>query len=196
MREQSKAAIRRKQDWRFANRWLVGRGIDLGAGDDPLLKEDWPKVTEIRAYDVAFGDKDAQFLPEIADEEFDFVHSSHCLEHLRYVRAALVNWLRVVKKGGFVIVTVPDSLLYEAGNWPSRFNSDHKASFTMRGIPIIPTSINVLHLLWKLSNADVEHVTLLTEGWTMADIDRDQTQLGRECSIEFVIRKFDAKRPF
>ena len=103
MDECSKAIPRRKQDWRFANRWLVGRGLDVGCGPDPLKKEDWPKVSEIVPYDVALGNVNAQFLPEIKDSEFDFLHSSHCLEHLSNPRAALVNWLRVVKPGGFVV---------------------------------------------------------------------------------------------
>ena len=188
MDECSKASPRRKQDWRFANRWLVGRGLDVGCGPDPLKKEDWPKVSEIVPYDVALGNVNAQFLPEIKDSEFDFLHSSHCLEHLSNPRAALVNWLRVVKPGGFVVCTVPDELLYECGRWPSLFNADHKVSFTLRSMPIIPGSINLTHLLWRL-NVDAEHVELLTEGWDAAKMGQDQTMMGAECSIEFVARR-------
>jgi predicted SAM-dependent methyltransferase len=188
MDECSKAIPRRKQDWRFANRWLVGRGLDVGCGPDPLKKEDWPKVSEIVPYDVALGNVNAQFLPEIKDSEFDFLHSSHCLEHLSNPRAALVNWLRVVKPGGFVVCTVPDELLYECGRWPSLFNADHKVSFTLRSMPIIPGSINLTHLLWRL-NVDAEHVELLTEGWDAAKMGQDQTMMGAECSIEFVARR-------
>lgn len=188
MDECSKAIPRRKQDWRFANRWLVGRGLDVGCGPDPLKKEDWPKVSEIVPYDVALGNVNAQFLPEIKDSEFDFLHSSHCLEHLSNPRAALVNWLRVVKPGGFVVCTVPDELLYECGRWPSLFNADHKVSFTLRSMPIIPGSINLTHLLWRL-NVDAEHVELLTEGWDPAKMGQDQTMMGAECSIEFVARR-------
>ena len=195
MDEQSKAAIRRKTDWRFTNRWFVGRGLDVGCGNDPLKKEDWSRVTEVVPYDKEYGNVDGRFLPEIKDEEFDFVHSSHSLEHLADARSSLTNWLRVIKPGGYVICTVPDELLYECGRWPSRFNDDHKASFTLRSMPIIPGSVNLLHLLWKLP-VDVEHVALLTEGWNRAKMGQDQTMLGAECSIEFVARKPHPSRPW
>lgn len=195
MDEQSKAKVRRANDWRFANRWFVGRGIDVGCGPDPLKKEDWPKVTEVVPYDTMYGNVDGQFLPEIKDGEFDFVHSSHCLEHLINPRAALVNWLRVIKPGGFIICTIPEEFLYELGKWPSRFNEDHKSSFTLRGMPIMPGSINVLNLLWKLP-VDVEHITLLTENWNPAKIGLDQTMSGAECAIEFVARKPHPTKPW
>ena len=195
MDECSKALPRRKADWRFSNRWFVGRGIDVGCGPDPLKKEDWPKVSEVVPYDTMYGNTDGQFLPEIKDGEFDFLHSSHTLEHLANARAALVNWLRVIKPGGFIVCTVPDELLYECGKWPSRFNSDHKVSFTLRSMPIIPGSVNLLNFLWRL-NVDVEHVELLTEGWDAAKLGTDQTLTGAECSIEFCIRKPHSTRPW
>lgn len=195
MEEQSKAKARRVKDWRFANRWMVGRGIDVGCGDDVLRKEDWPKITEVVPYDIVLGNVDAQFLPEIKDGEFDFLHSSHNLEHLKNTRVALTNWLRVVKPGGFVVVTAPDELLYEQGHWPSRFNESHLVSLTMRSMPILPGSVNILHLLWKLA-VDVEHLTLLTENWDPAKLGQDQTLLDAECSIEFVVRKPHSTRPW
>ena len=197
MDECSKANKRRRLDWRFVNRFFVGRGIDVGCGDDVLRKEDWPKITEVVPYDIVLGNVDAQFLPEIKDAEFDFLHSSHNLEHLKNPRVALTNWLRVIKPGGFIVCTVPDELLYEQGKWPSRWNEDHRASFTLRSMPIIPSSINLAHLLWKMQ-VDVEHIELLTEGWDPAKLGQDQTMLGNvaECSIEFVVRKPHATRPW
>lgn len=188
MNEASKANKRRFTDWRYANRWLVGRGIDVGCGPDPLDAIKWPKVTEIFPYDVELGHKDAQFLPEITDGEFDFLHSSHCLEHLRDARASLTNWLRVIKPGGFIICTIPEEFLYESGRWPSRYNPDHKLSFTMRSMPVISSSMNILAALWKLP-VDVEHITLLTEHYDPAKLGQDQTLTDAECAIEFVIRK-------
>lgn len=188
MDEKTKATVRRKQDWRFSNRWLVGRGIDVGCGPDPLTPEDFPKITEVVPYDRELGHQDGQFLPEIKDAEFDFVHSSHCLEHLVNTRSALTNWLRVLKPGGFIVCTIPEEFLYEFGRWPSQYNPDHKISFTMRSLPVIPSSLNIASLLWKLP-VDLEHLTLLTEGWDKAKAGQDQTLGPAECAIEFVIRK-------
>ncbi len=161
MDEQTKAYRRRIQDKRFTERWMVGKGLDVGCGRDMINKALWPKITEVDPYDIEFGHTDAQFLKEIENDKYDFVHSSHCLEHVKNPRAALGNWLRVVKPGGFVVVTIPEELLYESGCWPSSFNADHKHSFTLRSAPVIPSSINVMQLLWK-TEADIEHVTLLT----------------------------------
>jgi predicted SAM-dependent methyltransferase len=193
MDEQSKATKRRLNDWRFKNRWFVGRGLDVGCGPDPLKIEDWPNITEVVPYDQALGNVDGQYLPEIKDQEFDFVHSSHCLEHLVGTRPALINWLRVIKPGGFIICTIPEEFLYERGQWPSVFNPDHKQSFTLRYMPVIPNSTNLTSLLWRLP-LDVEHLTLLTEGWDIAKMQEDQTLGPAECAIEFVVRKPHPKK--
>ncbi len=195
MEECSKAARRRKLDWRFANRWFVGRGLDVGAGSDPLKTEDWPNVTEVVSYDKLQGHSDGQFLAEIKDDEFDFVHSSHCLEHLHNTRSALTNWLRVLKPGGYVICTVPEEFLYEFGRWPSRWNEDHKVSFTLRSMPIIPSSVNLTTLLWKLP-VDLEHLSLLTQGWDPKKAGQDQTLGEAEAAIEFVARKPHQMKPW
>jgi SAM-dependent methyltransferase len=190
MNEQSKAAIRRKNDPRFASRWFVGQGIDIGCGNDPLNKEDWPLVTEVHGYDQILGHKDAFCLPEVPNNSYDFAVSSHCLEHTKYPNYALHHWARVVKPGGFLVVTVPDEYMYEHGVWPSQFNSDHKSSFTMTSFPIIPTSINVPRLLLA-SRLNIEHISLLTNGFVpeLIKLGMDQTNMGAECAIEFVLRK-------
>lgn len=198
MNEQSKATKRRKLDPRFTNRWFVGKGIDIGCGPDPLSTDTWPKITEVVSYDIEINPSaDAQYMADVEREHFDFVHSSHCLEHIKNTRAALVNWLELLKPGGFIVCTVPEEFLYEYGRWPSRWNSDHKTSFTMRSMPIMPHSQHVSHLLWKLG-VDIEHLTLLTDHWDPAKAGLDQTLGDAECAIEFVVRKPDlsGKLPF
>lgn len=86
-------------------------------------------MSEVRTWD--WEDGDAQFLASVSDGEFDFVHSSHCLEHLVDPRKGLRNRLRVGRPGGYLVVTVPDEDLYEQGIFPSTFNQDHKWTFTI-----------------------------------------------------------------
>lgn len=196
MHEMSKANARRQQDSRYRERWFVGRGIDIGCGPDKMDASLWPQVTEVIGYDQVLGDKDARFLPEITDNTFDFAVSSHCLEHMDNVKSTLTNWMRIIKPGGFLVVTIPEELMYESGQWPSRCNSDHKASFSLRAIPIIPSSINVTNLLWKM-NVDVELVSLLTEHWDQNKIGRGDQTLGlAECAIEFVVRKRNPQKAY
>jgi len=123
MKETSKCYNLRKQRGDF-DKYLHGSGIDIGCGDDCLRVENGT----VRPWDIPDGD--AQTLPGVPDASFDFVYSSHCLEHMRSVEETLTHWLRVLKPGGALYVVVPEYILYEKMVWPSRFNIDHKQSFS------------------------------------------------------------------
>ena len=194
MWEQSKSARRRFYDGSFLNRYFVGDGIDIGGKPDPLAQYAgiFPMMRSVRTWDL--NDGDAQFMERVPDNQFDFLMSSHSLEHMIDVREALKNWIRVVKHGGFLIITVPDEDLYELGSWPSRFNSDHKWSFTIyKTKSWSPRSINVLDLIIEFaSDIEAERVHLINEFFRLPMRDKgiDQTQTPvAECSIEFILRK-------
>ena len=51
---------------------------------------------------------DATDLGQIKDNTYDFVLSSHTLEHLADPLTALSQWLRVLKQGGAIILVIPD----------------------------------------------------------------------------------------
>ena len=99
-RETAKNFEIRRQNGDFKN-YLHGQGIDIGGGPDCLKLQD-DVEGNVRLYD--FKDGDAQYLHGIKDETFDFVYSSHCLEHMRDIDIAFINWLRVLKRGVFVCV--------------------------------------------------------------------------------------------
>ncbi|MDK2125055.1 methyltransferase domain-containing protein [Parachitinimonas caeni] len=194
MNEQSKAAVRRHSDGAFLNRYFVGRGIDIGGGPDPLGQYVgvFPLMQEVMTWDREQGD--AQYLEALPDNCVDFIHSSHCLEHMVDVRVALDNWIRVVKPGGFLIITVPDEDYYELGDWPSQRNSDHKWSFTIyKPQSTMPKSINVLDLLREVGDrVGVERVCLQNNFFrkVLAQANFDQTLTPvAECAIEFVLQK-------
>ena len=44
---------------------------------------------------------------------YDFIYSSHTLEHMENVEIALSNWIRLLRKGGNLILYIPDRDLYE-----------------------------------------------------------------------------------
>ena len=52
--------------------------------------------------------REAGELSGIADGAYDFVLSSHCLEHLANPLGALREWRRVVRAGGHLLIVVPD----------------------------------------------------------------------------------------
>lgn len=135
MHEQSKAAKRRYDDGNFHNRYFIGRGIDIGCGVDSLnnLRHVFLGIQEVKPWDLPDGD--AQYMLNVPDNEFDFVTSSHCLEHMVDPKIALGNWIRICKPNGHLIITVPDREMYEQGHWPSIYNSDHKVTFSMKQFP-------------------------------------------------------------
>jgi SAM-dependent methyltransferase len=192
MQETSKALIRRLHDVRFANTYFVGNGIDIGCGPDPLTKyaQQFPLMTGIKEWDVADGD--AQLMAGAEDDSYDFVHNSHCLEHMRDPYEAFDNWLRICKPGGHIITTIPDEDLYEQGVWPSTHNGDHKTSWTiLKDESWSPASINLLEFLYQYKDKIEVLKVELINGAFIYNVQRfDQTYHSiSECAIEFVVRK-------
>lgn len=192
MNETSKSVLRRAHDIRFATRYFVGNGIDIGAGSDSLAKHAFmfSNIVSVRSWDVADGD--AQLMSTVVDNQYDFVHSSHCLEHLNNPLDGIKNWVRICKPGGYLIITVPDEDLYEGGVWPSTHNPDHKTSWTIfKKTSWSSHSINVFNLIAALDDSvQVLKIELLDMSYQYNTPRYDQTYHGNsECAIEFVLRK-------
>jgi SAM-dependent methyltransferase len=192
MKECSKSISRRLADPNFINRYFVGKGLDIGGKPDPLAlyRGLFCQMGPIKTWDREDGD--AQFLATVKDGEFDFVHSSHCLEHLVDPREGLANWLRVVRPSGYLVVTVPDEDLYEQGVFPSTFNRDHKWTFTiLKARSWSDRSLNIVELVQRLGDyAELVRLEQLsaTYRFDLPRYDQTLTPVG-ECGIEFVIRK-------
>ena len=187
----SRSIQRRLADARFATRYFRGRGLDVGGGSDSLAlyAELFPGIQNIDIWDI--GDGDAQKLAGVEDESYDFLYSSHCLEHLVDPADGLSHWIRVVKPGGHLIVDVPDEDLYEQGQWPSAFNPDHKHTFTIgKAKSWSPVSIGLLEFLQAFR--DVQVLSIVTIDWGhrygLPLFDQTSTPVD-EASIEFILRK-------
>jgi SAM-dependent methyltransferase len=198
MYESSKSIFHKLKDARYATRYIVGHGMDIGAGPDALSQyhEFFPLMRSCRAWDLPDGD--AQLMAGVADQSLDFVHSSHCLEHMREVKVALDNWLRILKPGGHLICLIPDEDLYEQGVFPSTFNTDHKHTFTIfKKQSWSSASINVTELLAQTRvPIEVKKIELLdaTYRYRLAELnshkrfDQTATPVG-ESAIEFVVKR-------
>jgi ADP-heptose:LPS heptosyltransferase/SAM-dependent methyltransferase len=192
MHETSKAVQRRLHDSNFITRYFRGNGIDIGAGNDPLGQyiELFPLMESCLSYDREDGD--AQDMKGCKEGQFDFVHASHCLEDLHDPLTGLRNWLKILKPGGHLIVTVPDEDMYEQGVFPSTFNSDHKGTFTVfKPNSWSPNSHNLLSMILLLGDvADLIKIEQLTgtHRYGLERQDQTRTPIG-ESAIEFVIRK-------
>jgi SAM-dependent methyltransferase len=51
---------------------------------------------------------DAVNISLIQNETYDFCFSSHCLEHIANPLKAINEWLRIIKKDGYIIIIVPE----------------------------------------------------------------------------------------
>jgi SAM-dependent methyltransferase len=154
--ESSKTRAVRGQD--FESKYLRGRVIDIGCGPDLIVPHAEP-------FDVADGD--AQEIANLrAHEAYDAVCSSHCLEHMKDVPKALRQWWKLVRKGGYMILVVPDEDLYEQGGWPSLFNRDHKATFRLGGhMSWSPASYDIAELVGQLECAEIVSCVRQDQGY-------------------------------
>ena len=147
-----------KRYWgRVEKQALLGEGIDIGCGRDPV-------TPNARRFDLEHGD--ANIISQFIKEQFDFVYSSHCLEHMHNPQSAILEWWKLVKPGGYLFIVVPDEDLYEQGVFPSRLNPDHKATFTIsKSKSWSPKSYNVLDLAHSLPGGEIQSVQLQDSGY-------------------------------
>ena len=149
---------------------LRGRVLDIGAGSDPV-------TPDALVFDLSQGD--ANHITAFEPASFDCVYSSHCLEHMHEPVASLANWWSLVRPGGHLILVVPDEDLYEQGVFPSRFNGDHKSSFTIgKKRSWSARSFNVLDLCLALPGAQLLSVKLNDIGYERATAHHGPLQRG------------------
>jgi SAM-dependent methyltransferase len=192
MKELSKSIPRRLMDSRFVSRYFIGNGIDIGGKPDPLslYQEFFPLMTSVKIWDLEDGD--AQFMSGTPENSFDFVHSSHTLEHMVDPYEALLNWVRITKRGGHIIISIPDEDLYEQGNFEEKFNRFHQWTFTIwKSESWSEKSINLLDLITKLgSEVEVLAISLQDSSYRykLPRFDQTRTPVG-ESAIEIILRK-------
>ena len=156
MREAHKTNLHRPAD--FADRYLAGRVLDIGAGGDKVCR--WAEE-----FDKAQGDAN-HVERYFAPETFDTVHSSHCLEHMIDPVGAIRGWWALVKPGGHMVVVVPDEDLYEQGMWPSRFNRDHKHTFRLgKDRSWSPVSLDIRALCETLEHSQLVSAQIQDNGY-------------------------------
>ncbi len=175
--ETTKAHTRRERE-QFFTRYASGKGLDIGYGGDPL-------TPTCDVWDVEHGD--AETLRRIPDRSYDFVYSSHTLEHLPTPATALKQWWRIIRPGGYLILYLPDRDLYEKRRvLPSLWNPDHKWFFLLESDDP-PHTLGILPMIAAaIPEAEVCIAQRCMEGHT---IDDPKIHSDGEYSIEIVLRK-------
>lgn len=175
--ETSKAENRRKAEG-FFDAYCKGRGIDIGYGGDLLC-------SNAKGWDMEHGD--AQYMTGVPDIKYDFVYSSHTLEHMVEPSVALQNWWRVIKPNGYLMLYVPDRDLYERKQrLPSKWNPDHKHYFTL-GVESPPDTINLVNLVSSsLKGFKIIYAKVCNNNYVDNGI---ESHAQGEYSLEMVIQK-------
>jgi SAM-dependent methyltransferase len=176
MNEVQKHDVRRVRSGFFA-KYCNGRGIDIGCGTTPFTNG---AIGYDRMIDPSH---DAEGPLPFADGHFDFVHSSHCLEHMRTPGDALAEWWRILKVGGHLIVLVPDFGLYEQRQWPSHYNGDHKSVWSL---------VKLVNAVSKLPNAEVIEARRNSDHYDFVDKTFDRTLGQAAADIEVVVLKYQS----
>lgn len=176
--ETSKAKRRREEEG-FFEKYTLGKGLDIGFGGDPV-------TPDVKGYDFEHGD--ALYLKGLKPNEvFDFVYSSHCLEHMPNPGLALKQWWKRVKKGGYLIFAVPHRDLFEKKKeLPSDWNQDHKFLY-MPEKHELPYTLGVRQLIQEsLKDCKIIYVKTCDKGYKY--VGKNSHSEG-EYSIEAVIKK-------
>jgi len=112
-------SVRAKRRAEFA-RLLRGEGLEIGALLDPLPV---PYATRVWYSDLLTPEQldemypgsakpdivsDSESFPSIADHSFDFVVANHVLEHVTDPLRALMEWHRMLRPDGLLMLTLPD----------------------------------------------------------------------------------------
>lgn len=109
-------------------RFLCGRGLEIGALGNPMplplasevVYSDLLSPAQIEAMypgarhpDIV---SDSESFPSVPDGTFDFVVANHVLEHVTDPLRALIEWHRILRPGGLLLLSVPDK----------RYTFDHR----------------------------------------------------------------------
>lgn len=195
MNEASKAHKRRMRedsddDFPWKEILTSGPGVDAGCGPDKI------PLDNIVGFDLP-GDANhlSNYFPP---ESQSVLHSSQLFEHLHNPRAAFADWMKVLKPGGWMIMTVPEAVLYGDMMWTAgpRFNTDHKSTWSVfiKGSPA-PIHIYAPYFVNEMAEQHglTRHLLrLVDDGYDYSKmwmVDQTFPVDGAECFIEMVWEK-------
>jgi len=145
-------------------KYCQGQGLDLGCGFSKIKKN---AIGIDIVSPMADMNTDARSLREFPDEHFDYIFSSHFLEEVQNIEATLKEWVRVIKKGGNIV-------LYQA---------DREYYYPI-GDPLCNKK-HLNHFLWE----DLWEIFKKIGGFELVHHDRFNPQDHNEWSFELVVKK-------
>lgn len=114
----------RDRVWKYVHK---GHVLDIGCGHDKVSKESLG--VDVRPLDFVNCVTDKlEDLPSVLPDlvgKCDAVYSSHCLEHFKDDWNAMLSWLSMLKRGGYLVLYLPCDTKYD-----NKANPDHVHSYT------------------------------------------------------------------
>ncbi|MDR3696317.1 methyltransferase domain-containing protein [Mucilaginibacter sp.] len=100
-------------------KYCIGAGCDIGFGGDKIVKENCLGIDYATPY--ASTGKDKVDIPcdlmnekiPVGDNTFDYVYTSHLIEDFVDTKEVLLEFIRILKSGGNLILVFPDQKIYE-----------------------------------------------------------------------------------
>lgn len=139
-----------------------GYGVDLGFGGDPInltaIRVDNPHPYANTGTAMVQLGGDAADLHWFRDSVLDYVYSSHLLEDFIDTKAVLIEWLRVLKPGGSLVIFCPDEQIYRehCRKTGQPYNVNHKhADFSLLKVREILNEIGGVEVVHAASPVDV-----------------------------------------
>lgn len=133
--------------WRVAH-YCRGAGLDIGCGPWKVFANavgiDGNGYPEAGSHGPNLV-MDCAKLPIFGDRTFDFVYSSHLLEHIEDTEATLREWTRVLDVGGHLVLYLPHRDFYPNRGQPGA-NPEHKHDFVPRDVIAVLRKIGGLTL--------------------------------------------------
>lgn len=127
--------------------YLTGKILDIGCGVKKITPDAFG-VDREKFPHVDFCTDELHYLSVnlMKREYFDCLFSSHTLEHLiEGDHALLTNWLHLLKKGGYLILYLPDARKYDNAGNAEHFKSYEYPVFKRwfeKAFPLMPIQIS------------------------------------------------------
>ena len=139
-------------------KYCEGIGLDIGFGGEPIVQSaicfDRATSDVRRAIhknpgpthligDAALG------LRWFVDDQLDYVYSSHVLEDFEDTTKVLVEWLRVVRPGGLLIINCPDEQAYRKAAGDARNRAHAHTDFSLAFVKAILDNIGKTKVVFE-----------------------------------------------
>jgi len=154
----------RKREKNILKKITAGKGLDIGCGCEKVSPNCIGIDITPRGEKGKFGSQKSKIsvadytlsednLYIFKDNSFDFIVAKHNLEHYLNPEKTLMEWKRVLKKGGKIGVVVPDDRYVDS----IKLDPTHKVSFTLEkleelfknaGFNILESGIAIKH--WSI----------------------------------------------